>query len=513
MGGKSRNYIKETPMKLSMSILDAWFHSQGYSPESHIINDKLCLTGARFFQNAPHPNYVCLMTASQLSEQISPAKDPDSPVLVNGKDYILLPGQPLNRIIDLTMEAFEFYSSWETSLLQKIITETTLQDLLDLAHVVIGRPMNICNTRAWIYAVTKGYGSYVHPHWKNYVSKDTSYELNNDISLEMKNRPLNKDNRPTVAYSTASGGMVLYADIVVEGERIGEIMAYENNRPFTEKDIQIMHIFQDVVAAYARNNPSVLRSRSVVSEYLQDMLLQKPLDHYNVGYLLNLYGWEADNPFVVLCVQAKKSGQSDVIGRLCDDLEDSIANVQAFPYDNLAVALISLKYWKDIDEVIQMLLKIIPKRSFSWGLSHGFRGLDSFLDYHRQAVYALEHAVRFRLPYSTMRNIAIGCLRENLMQNPWLKSLLHPDFLTLTHYDIENNTQYTSSLYWYLFYSGNYTDAANQLDLHRNTLIYRINRIREIVHINPEDINEKELFLLSYLLYPYDSANLTANPE
>ena len=51
------------------------------------------------------------------------------------------------------------------------------------------------------------------------------------------------------------------------------------------------------------------------------------------------------------------------------------------------------------------------------------------------------------------------------------------------------------------------------LPIYRNTLIYRINRIREIVHIDPENINEKELFLLSYLLYPYDSANLTANPE
>ena len=102
-------------MKLSMSILDAWFRSQGYSPESHIVNDKLCLTGARFFQDAPHPNYVCLMTASRLEEQFPAGDDPDSPVLVNGEDYILLPGQPTNTIIDLTMEAFEFYSSWEKS--------------------------------------------------------------------------------------------------------------------------------------------------------------------------------------------------------------------------------------------------------------------------------------------------------------------------------------------------------------------------------------------------------------
>ena len=112
-----------------------------------------------------------------------------------------------------------------------------------------------------------------------------------------------------------------------------------------------------------------------------------------------------------------------------------------------------------------------------------------------------------------MRNAAISCLRENLIQNSWLKSLLHPDFLRLIQCDLENNTQYTSSLYWYLFYSGNYTDAANQLNLHRNTLIYRINKIQELIHFDMDNINDKELFLLSYLLYPYDTTGITANPE
>ncbi len=497
-------------MKLSMHILDAWLRDHSCSTDSYIIGGQLCLAGARFCHESQNPNYVYLTKASRIRPGYQP---PDCPALINGDDSIILPGQTADRIVDLVMEAFEFYIAWEHSLLIKIMSETTLQDLLDLAHLVIERPMNICNIRGWIYAITDSYGDYVHPHWKNYISRDTSYELNNDLSVEMKNRPVNRQGLPAMAYSQAYRGKVLYADIIVKGERIGEIMAYENNRPFTEKDLQIMQIFQQVVTAYAKNDPGILRSRSMLSEYFQDMLAQKSLEDYNLHQIITLSGWQIDDTFIVLCAQAKKSSQTNTIGRLCDDLEDSIAGVQAFPYDNLAVAIINLSRQKNLELLIQELLKTIPKRSFCWGLSHEFTGLESFLDYYQQAVYAMKHAVRYRLSYSTMRNTAIGCLREGLMQNPWLRTVLHPDFLTLIQYDMKNNSQYASSLYWYLFYSGNYTDAANQLNLHRNTLIYRINRIQEMIHFKLDSINERELYILSYLLYQYDMSSMNKKPE
>lgn len=497
-------------MKLSMFILDAWFRDHGCVPVSQIVKGQPCLTSARFFHRSPGPNYVCLL--NDCAPENNSDKE-DCPILVNDHDIIRLPGHSMEQIADLLVEAFEYYTSWENSLLQKAISETTLQDLLDLAHLVMERPMNICNTRAWIYAITDGYGDYVHPHWKSYISNDTSFELSNDLSLEMKNRPLSKEGLPMVAYSTAYGGMVLYADIVADGERIGEIMAYENNRPFTEKDIQLMHVFQNVVTAYVQNIPGVLRSRSVLAEYFQNLLAQKPLGQYNLNQIITLSGWKTDDTFIILCAQTRKNKTPDMIGRLCDDLEDSVSDVHAFPYENLAVAIINLTRQESRKQLLSDLQKIIPKRSFFWGLSHECTGLESFSDYYRQALYTLEYAIRYRLPFSTMRHASIPCLREKLMQNPWLKTVLHPDFLTLIQYDFQNNTQYASSLYWYLFYSGNYTDAASQLNLHRNTLIYRINRIQEIIQFDLESINEKELFLLSYLLFQYDASDITANPE
>jgi DNA-binding PucR family transcriptional regulator len=46
---------------------------------------------------------------------------------------------------------------------------------------------------------------------------------------------------------------------------------------------------------------------------------------------------------------------------------------------------------------------------------------------------------------------------------------------------------------------GNITDTAKKLGLHRNSLIYRINRIREAVTCNLDDMQDRKMLLLSFL--------------
>lgn len=489
-------------MKLSMYILDAWFQERQIARVANIRRGQPCLAGIRFCPAPEGANYAYLCEAAKIDPSF---RLPEATALANGADYIILPELTKEQAADLVMEAFEYYNSWEASLQQKITAEASLQDLLDLAHLVFERPMHICNTRGWVYAITDSYGEYVHPHWKKYLSNDTSYELNGDISAEMKNRPVPGKISPAISYSQAYGGMVLWADILIEGNRIGTVMAYENNHPFTKKDIHLMQVFQKAVIAFCLANPNLLRSRSALAEYFQDMLSQNPLDGYNLRHILSLAGWKAEDLYIVLCAQPRNAHRGDAVSHLCNDLEDSLAGIQAFPYGNIAVAIIHYGQYQNLSSLVSALSRQIPRRIFVWGLSHEFSGLGSFLDYYRQALFAMNHALLLFQPYCTMRNAAIRCLREGLMEDSWLKTVFHPDFLTLIQYDMQNNTQYTSSLYWFLFYSGNYTDAANQLNLHRNTLIYRINRVQEMLHFDFSSIGEKELFLLSYLLYPYES--------
>jgi DNA-binding PucR family transcriptional regulator len=73
----------------------------------------------------------------------------------------------------------------------------------------------------------------------------------------------------------------------------------------------------------------------------------------------------------------------------------------------------------------------------------------------------------------------------------------HPDVLVLYKYDKQHGTEYLKTITAMYTFSGKLTLAAKALHLHRNSLMYRIDRIKEILGIDAYDENFPLYFLLS----------------
>lgn len=81
---------------------------------------------------------------------------------------------------------------------------------------------------------------------------------------------------------------------------------------------------------------------------------------------------------------------------------------------------------------------------------------------------------------------------ENLKRN------CYPALLKRIDYDRENKTEYSRSLYTFVIYSKNITESANALNIHRNTMIYRLEKIEAIMDI---DINNSNTLLHLHLSF------------
>ena len=73
----------------------------------------------------------------------------------------------------------------------------------------------------------------------------------------------------------------------------------------------------------------------------------------------------------------------------------------------------------------------------------------------------------------------------------------HPAIVTLMKYDKEHGTEYTRTLKHYLYYASAPAEAARILNIHRNTLFYRIGKIKELTGITLEYGDEICKLLLS----------------
>ncbi|MEM5590866.1 helix-turn-helix domain-containing protein [Niallia circulans] len=64
----------------------------------------------------------------------------------------------------------------------------------------------------------------------------------------------------------------------------------------------------------------------------------------------------------------------------------------------------------------------------------------------------------------------------------------------LIQYDKENDSDLVKTLFYYLTSNGSLKETANQLYIHRNSVKYRIDRIKEIADIKLDTFQEKVLY-------------------
>ena len=84
-----------------------------------------------------------------------------------------------------------------------------------------------------------------------------------------------------------------------------------------------------------------------------------------------------------------------------------------------------------------------------------------------------------------------------LKQHPNGMTLAHPAIEQIKKYDTANNTNYYLTLKTYLLTESNYQKTADKLFVHKNTVMYRIQRIEELFDLNLRDCRISSALYLS----------------
>ncbi|MDY4937454.1 MAG: helix-turn-helix domain-containing protein [Candidatus Onthovivens sp.] len=84
-----------------------------------------------------------------------------------------------------------------------------------------------------------------------------------------------------------------------------------------------------------------------------------------------------------------------------------------------------------------------------------------------------------------------------------LFSFLNEKIAKLYHYDLINKTNYIDTLYAYILNERSLNEASKILYLHKNTILYRLDKIKNIANINLENYNEKLSYIFSIVLLYY----------
>lgn len=219
--------------------------------------------------------------------------------------------------------------------------------------------------------------------------------------------------------------------------------------------------------------------------------------------------WDISDDFICLRIAIpQRERHNQTAGHLCQQIERAFPFCCAIEYDDEIAALADLSL-NDRGEnwFLENMDALLGKARSEASYGGPFRGLASIGTYYRQAELTMQmhrESRERRGPYANIcsfENYKLDFLLRNCSGDLPSASMIAPGVMALILYDEKTGSDYFKTLYQFLLCSRNITHAAKDLGIHRGTLLYRLQRIKEIADLSWEETQDAFMLLLSCFLH------------
>lgn len=417
----------------------------------------------------------------------------------------------MEDVFNQVVSAFEYYRNLEYRLTLAIHLEQPEQKIMDLCGEVFGVAY-IMSRKYHIIAISapKGEGDY-SAIWKSL--RETRLVPMNRLR-EMKDvgfyRNINKRVRNLVFPSSQTspycyGVMNSYCD--ADGKVIGQCMiAFD--REVEKADLQLVDVFMDFLHSIEKK--AQVANGNYIAEMLFDELIHG--QDYRAEDLLKvmeLQRWTEQTQFCVICCEPLATSaprvydQTALMTGLQQNLYSRHPNSVSVQEQSSLVCCLPVNSgemgsWTQC--ITEMLPELKQGGNIRTGISYGFRDFTDAQIYFKQAKAALAYARECKQICASIEDCALDVCLLN-PDIPLVKSCGHRLLTFLRETDQSSGTQYYETLYQFLRWERSFLKTAEEMAVHRNTIVYRIERIGQMYpSLNLDDPEEREYLLLSYRL-------------
>jgi sulfur relay (sulfurtransferase) DsrF/TusC family protein len=161
------------------------------------------------------------------------------------------------------------------------------------------------------------------------------------------------------------------------------------------------------------------------------------------------------------------------------------------------------------DEEVLPLSELIRTLSYCDSIILGVSDImNSIMDIsscYKKARFSLAVAELWKRTHMVFDDLGIFQLFFSTSDPELLHRIVQRNLGTLQQYDLEHDTDYLNTLREYLLSDGNLVETANKLYTHRNTVVYRINKIKELLGSDIHHSTNKFDLLMAYYVLEYFS--------
>lgn len=486
-------------MKFSMHIFEHYLAK--YHPVSVIKSTEPTITGVNLFSydKEPVPEYLYVGHNNDFFY----GSESREVLLVHRKDVISLATSELEDVFNDVIECISFYNNWEQSLLSAYGSPNPEQMIIDACRDIFG-PMFFTTMSLQITALSRQYprGS-INRNWDDFLDtgtlsierfskmKDSYFMLNHNKIWECG--IFYEENVESYPYS------IMVSQVNMSGKLTGQ-MTIISEKPFEEyqKDLVpplkqalclvsntliegdrssvAQSVFLDLIAG-SKKETAIRKFYDLMAWTNEQICMVAVLKHPNslivsYGYDVNLLRREF--PDFLFCVNDDRNNEHEIV---C-----------CIPLDRLSES--SSRLIIGVEEP-KRFYDFMERMEFEYGTSYPLEGIENLDVQYQQAGAAIRSKVRRFYDCAMYEMIGFDG------NAAFRKSAVHPAIDRIRKYDEMKKTDYYIMMETYLHNERDRVKTADDLYIHKNTLVYRLKKMETLFGIDFDDPYEREYLLTS----------------
>ncbi|AOT71229.1 PucR family transcriptional regulator [Geosporobacter ferrireducens] len=389
-------------------------------------------------------------------------------------------------------------------LMDALAGEGDLNRLVEIGYEMLGNSILIINMSFKRIAYLNHSKINDDPVWNEFATAGyASFGLINHYTANKLMQIVNQSQSSFIWSDPYSKYPRIMSKVAINSKQIAVLSIIAHEKPFQEIDLELADLLSKAISIALQKNKFIHYSRELMhEEFIIDLLYGKKKDRKTIEERIKALNIKFKKNLYTLTLDISSFDKSKTtLLYLKDKLEQSISNSKTVVYDDNIVLIVSCDNSRQFfKSEMQKLKAFLKNHQLYAGISRCYYGLEEVQEHYLQALNALRLGMSLNKEeyFFSYEEYALYHFVESCSNIENLKKACHPSLLKLIEYDRENKTNYTRSLYAFILHSQRITESAKDLNIHRNTMFYRLEKIQDIIDI---DINNQNTSLHLHLSF------------
>jgi len=294
---------------------------------------------------------------------------------------------------------------------------------------------------------------------------------------------------PLHFYNDKLGCDCLIGASTVHGICVAHTMMVALDKPFGEHDELCFQRLTLFVSQEIQKQPIFTDNRGQAKSYfLVDLLMNRRPSAEIIAQRLDLLDFRPRGAYVLVAMQPRQQGLAGTgLAAIADQLQAILNGAIYALYEGRFVALFTRPREEGLgDYALGLLHRCAQTNDLAVGVSNYFEDLADIQQHYAQAIAAIANGETAAATVDDgsvylFRNYAYMQMIDVCKRSSDLSNYIQPALFDLLAYDQEHGSELRDTLFAYLQNACNTHRTADSLHIHKNTLLYRLTRIRQVL--------------------------------